>query len=310
MYAFYTVKHGDQLFKILRDAYGPADFLSRKQEMIDFVKVNNPQIKSIDLIYPGQILALPQHEKQPADTCTAARLPPAIDPGAAVKLGEIAKTIGNLSPDAQKFASTFGTRFLTQTGTDFIAQVEKTVTASIPDLRRIPLSYFQKHAGTITANQYNYQRTVSVARIQKRLGFLEPLVFNTRKANEVLQVDRFAPNRVHQHIQQLKSFERIGKLARYGGGLVKAFDFSTTMTAAHQATKREDRIGILADYAGSVAGALVFTAVVGTPAGWVGLAAVALGGAVVSATAGALAETALEGLLAGSWKDPLSQFLD
>lgn len=314
MYGFYEVKPGDQLFKILRDAYGTGEFLDRKNEMVQFVLANNPGIKDINRIYPGQIIMLPLHEDPDRRVCSVVQLPPVADATAVEKLGLIPSTLKRMSGEGRALAGTFGVQTLQNGGTTFIDAVGKSVTKAIPELRRIPLEYFRKEAGTSTVGRYNYVRSKSIRTIESKLGFLEPLVFNTKKATEVLRVDRHAPNRIHQYVKTLDGFERIGKVAKYakygGGAVLKAIDIGVAVDKYRMAEKKEDKIGIVADWAGSVGTALAFSLLVATPVGWTGLVVVAVAAAAASMAGGAVVETLAEGVLADNWQNPVAQLID
>lgn len=52
---FYTVKKGDYLSKIAKEMYGDAS----KYPII--FEANKPMLKDPDLIYPGQVLIIPEH---------------------------------------------------------------------------------------------------------------------------------------------------------------------------------------------------------------------------------------------------------
>ena len=54
---FYTVKKGDYLSKIAKEVYGNAN----KYNLI--FEANKPMLKNPDLIYPGQVLVIPQIDK-------------------------------------------------------------------------------------------------------------------------------------------------------------------------------------------------------------------------------------------------------
>ena len=51
---FYTVKSGDTLSKIAKEFYGDA------MKYDDIFQANTPMLKDPDLIYPGQVLRIPQ----------------------------------------------------------------------------------------------------------------------------------------------------------------------------------------------------------------------------------------------------------
>jgi hypothetical protein len=68
--SFYQVRSNDQIYRILRDHYGANGFLRDQSAMIKAFQANNPQIRNIDMIHPGQVIMLPDLSATwfPADT--------------------------------------------------------------------------------------------------------------------------------------------------------------------------------------------------------------------------------------------------
>jgi nucleoid-associated protein YgaU len=54
-----TVTHGDNLIHMVRDVYGNACDATQLKMRLDLVRQNNPQIKNVDLILPGEKITFP-----------------------------------------------------------------------------------------------------------------------------------------------------------------------------------------------------------------------------------------------------------
>ncbi len=62
-----TVAPGDTLSHLVRDVYGFADSALQLKMRLEKVRQNNPQIKDIDRIIPGEKVFFPSSAKGPFD---------------------------------------------------------------------------------------------------------------------------------------------------------------------------------------------------------------------------------------------------
>lgn len=312
---YHIVQPGDALFRILRDTYGATRFLQEKDQMLAYVKANNPHIEDVNRIFPGQVIMLPVEGDPSALICVADQPPSPMAPAQATSAAELATELTAMTSAEYGVVKTFGQKVVDNAAGTFVEQVGKAATQSRFAMEKIVRDYYTMQSGQMTRGQYNYARNVQIAQIQGKMGVLEPLFINksgaqASSARQVLRIDRTAAVRPHQHLDQIRNMRGIAKTAKIGGRVLKGISLASAGFEFSQARTKADRIGIVADVAGGLAGAALAVVIVGTPAGWVGIALVFAAGTVGGIAGGTTAETLAEGWLADNWKTPIQQFLD
>lgn len=266
--SFYQVRPGDQLYQILQNHYGPASLLRDQAKVVNIVRANNPGILNIDLIYPGQIIMLP-------DIGTASG--PAAAPSAQVVQGchLISEGLGRKDSDTLGLLNSIDYLKLSQTSADgFVSFVEKTTAAAKSDMRDIALDYYRKEAGSISRSQYNYQRRLNVVRVDMKLGPLHQLINPGKTPGQVLRINPYAAIRPQAILREADQLARIAKRAKIGGVVLQTIDLGHAAFQVHTAPVNSQRTVIvldtLAGLGGGLAGLGLAVVMLGTPVGWVG----------------------------------------
>ncbi|PTM38964.1 colicin-like pore-forming protein [Bosea sp. 124] len=296
--SFYTVASGEQLYRIARNHYGAASFRKDREVIIGLIRGNNPWLTDIDKIRPGQVIMLPSMN-------TSGSCPVTIVANAAT----ISRGILRKDDATKQCLKTINTEdafdYVSSGASGFVDLVEKRMREAGPRIIDVTRQYSQLKGGKITKGQYDYRRRVSLASATKEMGVLRKLVYPDRKLNEVIRIKPHATNRAASILKEVDKIERITKVAKYGGVVLKVVDLGTTYLEYKAAETREERIGVLVDWAGETAGGAIGTVVgvglatmvLATPFGWVGVA-IAIGmSATGTYVGGRAAELVKEDLL-------------
>ncbi|MEM6636053.1 MAG: LysM peptidoglycan-binding domain-containing protein [Pseudomonadota bacterium] len=150
---FHVVQPGDTLFGILRQIYGKSELLSRRAELVAYVRANNPKIKDIDLIRPGQIIKLPRDHDPSASMCQAPQLPESMTQDENSATDRVAESLGAVSREEMAMISTFGTKMLTGSGTHFVDEVGRVAKEATPHVQKIVRDYIKKNYTAYTGGQ-------------------------------------------------------------------------------------------------------------------------------------------------------------
>ncbi|MCY0095787.1 hypothetical protein [Hoeflea ulvae] len=280
-YAFYTVKRNDQLNVILRNHYGNAAFQRDREALVSLVVQNNPTIKNINMIFPNQVIMLP--EFGPSHMAAGSALPatqlPIVQACSVVSGG-----LSSLGPVARDFLSSIDFHKAgAEAGQGFVEFVGKSVENAIPDMRNIALEYYRKESGTITTNQYNYRRSVNVKNVSYKIGPLHQLINPGKSPGQILRIRPNAPIRPQAILKQADQATRITKVAKSGFVILKVASLAEAGASIHLASSNHERTTILLDevsgFVGAAAATAVAVALVGTPVGWIAIAGVIAAGA-------------------------------
>ncbi len=289
---FYEVRQYDQLYQILRQHYGSASFLKDKAGIVRLIQANNPSISNVDLIRPGQIVMLPDLQ-----TATSSSSAPARDIVRSCEL--ISSGLAKHNTSTQALLSSIDFMKINQAGAEgFVSFVDKTTKAAHSDLYKIALNYYRKEAGTISRNQYNYQRSLSVKHVAYKLGPLHQLINPGQKPGQVLRIQPHAAIRPQAILDQADQLARISRTAKIGGVVLSAGLMGITAAQIHQADRNTDRSVLLLDtvtgLGGQLAGTALAVLVIGTPAGWLSLALILTTGIVGNLAADAIGKVIQE----------------
>ena len=277
---YYKVRQGDELFRIMRDHYGDAGFLKDKQALVAALRANNPHIPDIDRIYPGQVIMFP-------DTPRAAEGLVCLAPPDALASGHLAREMATL--DAPLFDSlvAIGDSTVTRTLTGGVmSHLDIAAGKAIKSAQDIAPAYWDMRARKITRGQYDYARRIAVKEVDGHLGLYRKVITPGKTAAKVLRIDRTSELRTNKIASEIADLKRIGKTARQGATILKYAEIPITAAKVHMASSNKERSVIVIRDGSSIAmglgaGALAVV-IFGTPAGWVGIAAVAVVGIVGS----------------------------
>ncbi|TRL40523.1 hypothetical protein [Rhizobium straminoryzae] len=280
-YVFYTVKSGDQLLKIIRDHHGEAKFLAQKNNLIEDFKKCNPLVTNINLIHPGQVIMLPRFTQGEAHQ--------GINHSDVISCQAVSQNLSRHEPD---FLESIGSLALTElperAGDEFIKRVKKATEDAVPEMRKIALNYYRKESGSITRNQYDYRRKVSILEINRRVGSLHKLITPQKSISEILRIKPHEIKRTQGILSEIEKYARVSKVAKHGGAILAVANVIETAAEVHTAESNEERTVIVLDtVAGILGGSAVGLLMVGTPVGWIGMAML-----VAASTAGSVAAQA------------------
>jgi hypothetical protein len=167
-------------------------------------------------------------------------------------------------------------------GEGFISYVENAMVDSRREMNRIALQYYRKESGTISRNQYDYRRSVSIKKVEMRLGPLHQLINPGRTPGQVLRIAPNAAYRTQNILNEAEQLARISRLAKNGGVVLRWASFVGSAAQIHLASCNYERTAILLDtvtgFGGALAGTAIAVALLGTPVGWIGMAVVISGG--------------------------------
>lgn len=282
--SFYSVRHGDELFRILRAHYGDQRFLENQKNLLDVIRANNPEIPNPDLIYPGQIIALPRIFSE-LDSV------PEMPREMAAEANEVSRTLKNIDKDALDLLSAFDKDKLIASaaktiGDGYIEMVKHAGDKAVEEIKTIRASYLDMHSDRITRGQYDGRRKVAIKQYNRQVGPLRHLMSPGKKTGEVLRAKANSSTPLIRHSEMARNWSRAVKVAKTGVWVLRAADVATTAAEIKYAGSDEERTTILLDSVGSLAGgvaavgAVVF--LVGTPTGWIAMAGMALVGGVGS----------------------------
>lgn len=274
--ALYTIRPGDQLFAIMRNHYGNAAFMEDRTALVERVQKNNPHIPNINMIFPGQVVALP-------DITTVGDEIPLLSQPEREATAHVCREIEHVDPATRGIMPIFDSeKVLSATGGGYIKFVEDATSNAIGDVKRVGLSYYQMKAGTITRNQYNHVRNVALKNADAKLG---PLRAGFTPGKTAHQAIRIRPNdavRTAAVLDEIKMLDRTMRLAKGGAVILQIANIANTANQVHNAQSNQERTVIVLDtvatLAGGAAGTAIAVALVGTPVGWLAIAGIAAAG--------------------------------
>lgn len=274
---FYRIRENDQIYRILSSHYGGAIFLRDRSRVVQIFQANNPQVSNIDMIYPGQVIMLPELSA----TSLAVGMPPR---EVVQSCRIISEGLSRYDTPALDFIKSVDFMKIAEPGVDgFLSYVEKAMTDSRSAMKNIALQYYRKESGTISRNQYNYRRAINVKRVDMRLGPLHQLINPGKTPAQVLRIDPNAAYRTHNILTEAKKLAKISRLAENGVVVLNVVSIAGAGAQVHLASSNSERTVILLDtvagIGGAIAGGALAVALLGTPAGWIGIAVV-IGGHV------------------------------
>lgn len=281
----HEVKHGDELFRIVREHYGHGTFLNDKQAIMDAIASNNPHIRDIDRIYPGQLIALPDIDgsRQSLPVFTPSQNRHAQDLIEELSCtNEITRSVltglantPSVSPSLGAVGGVYGA--FQKAATDAVKYVEK--------LNRLYSSFKQ---GDITKGAYDYRRVKIINAMDKNLGGFRTHAFSKNPIDKVKssrEILRFSTSGKGATQSMTLGISRLNKTiarVRAGGILLIGLQLAGAATRLKQAQTSQQKTAIVTETSGSLIGGIaagaLFALAVGTPVGWVGLAGVAIVG--------------------------------
>lgn len=285
--SIHIIRPGDEIFRVLRDHYGEGAFLEDKQKLVDAFQRNNKHIVNVDQIYPGQCIVLPDMAPEKKEL-------PLMGPEAQRRSSDFIEALGGTSSISQAVMSDISASLPLKLGMDsaggVLGSFERAAARAIEDTKDLKRLWESQRSGDIKRSFYNTERVKVIHRMDSNLGGFRPHAFAERPSPKMApsrELMRFSTSGKGPTAQMTRSIRNlnkaVGRLKIQGGILI----FAQVGTAGYdlsQADTEREKTGIIVETGGSIlgsiaAGALV-TLAVGTPAGWLGLAGVAIAGMV------------------------------
>lgn len=292
--SIYKVSNGDTLFGILKGHYGHAGFEENRQEIVTSVLSNNPRITDIDLIFPGQLIVVPdvrasdsaRLELEPAQKQRSKEVTTELEGAGDVAHGLLMDLAGSGT-----FKGSLGA------GGAVYSSFESAARKAVSDHKMLEELYkkFKADEG-LTRNQYNYQRRKIINAMDKNLGAYRDPIFRdklTQKALPTRRIMQFNTNGKGPTDGMIKAASKLSRgtmRLRVGGGILSVASVGLAGYEAYHTENKRERVGILLDAGGSLAGGLIAGAAVAamfTPVGWIGIAGIAVAGSVAGSVSGA-----------------------
>ncbi|MEO0979191.1 MAG: hypothetical protein AAFY24_18125 [Pseudomonadota bacterium] len=300
----HEVKYGDELFRIVREHYGHGAFLNDKQAIMGAIASNNPHIRDIDRIYPGQLIVLPDIEG--ARHSLPVFTPPQNRHAQNVikELSCISETTRNVlsglanTPSASPTLGAVGGVYgaFRKAATDAVKNVD--------DLNRLYATYKQ---GGHTRGAYDARRVKIINAMDKNLGGFRTHAFSknpidkVKPSREILRFSTSGKGATQSMTNGISRLNNTVARVRIGGILLIGIEVAGAATRLKQAETNQQKTAIVTATGGSLIGGIaagaVFAFAFGTPVGWVGLAGVAIFGAAGGALGGKVMETLGDELL-------------
>lgn len=220
---FYRVQQNDQLFKIVREHYGSAAFLSNKDDIVATVLSNNPDIRNIDRIFPGQVIMLPDMTAQDA----AVRAAPHERNNMMInKASKMSRELTLMSEEETDFVRSINFANVAKSTTagmaeGFIKQVANITQDSSEHIHKIVRDHWRMQSGMISPYQNWDRRVRHIQSLDKQLGVLQTVIHPNRSIWEVLRLDRADGIRPYANLEdEINKLKRINSMARNGGAIL------------------------------------------------------------------------------------------
>lgn len=277
--SFYKVRPRDQVFRIMQSHYGHATFAARREEIITTFQNQNPHIKDINLIRPGQVLALPGTPNGRG----AFNINPVLRsqvPQVAECLSQTADTV------ADAMAAITAEQLAKGAGSSFVSYVKEQSNQATKSFESVIQNYDAKSSGQITKGQYDGRRIKYMGKYDRDLGALKALHRPTQASRAVLHIKPNASVPASALIKEAGTMSRILKTASRGVVILRAATIAETSVKVMSAPSGSGQakllagtaVGTLGGVIGGVAGTLAFGAMIASPAGWVMIGGVMLAG--------------------------------
>lgn len=264
---FHHVTPGDTLSGIINSYYpGQAN---RMQDKIKQILIDNPSIKSPDVIKPGQLVVL---RTASSTMCLA--------PIDLNETNKVKHLWAGMSPQTQKAVKETapiynGLSLGLAGGGTALFTLEKTLKSNMSLLKGVPDAYHQYKSGTITKYEFDKIRTAKLNLYTKNIGpIINKGIYGDAKVKNAF---RLPPGRslnatksMTQHLTKLSTISKVatrGSVVLLGAGLISScYQVSKAETFTEKNVIAVETIASTGF--GLVAGGILTVMLVGTPVGW------------------------------------------
>ncbi|PJI84240.1 hypothetical protein BC777_3780 [Yoonia maricola] len=277
--SFYKVRPSDQVYRILQAHYGHAAFMQRRDEIIAVFGQQNPHIKDINIIRPGQVLALPGAP----DGKGAFTVNPVIR-------SQVPLVAQNLSmaadPVTDALADITAGKLAKGAGGSFVKYVSTQSEIASKSFAQVARNHQAKSLLQISKGQYDGRRIKYMGKYDRDLGALKALHRPAQSSRAVLHVKPGASVPAAALIKEANTMGRIVKTASRGVVILRVASIADTSMQVVSQTSGSGQAKVLAGAAGGfaggliggVAGTMIFGAMIASPVGWVMIGGIMLAG--------------------------------
>ncbi|WP_298983880.1 hypothetical protein [uncultured Roseibium sp.] len=281
----HEVQHGDELFKIVRDHYGHGTFLNDKQGIVDAVTSNNPHIRDINKIYPGQLIALPNivgdRRAIPAFTPIQNRCTQEV-------VGELSRTNGITRSILSGLANTPSAAPSLDAAGGIYGSFQRAASGAVKNVDELNRLYSDYRQHSISKGAYDYRRIKILNAMDKNLGGFRTHAFSknpldkVKSSREILRFSTSGKGATQSMTNGISRLNNTVSRVKIGGGLLIGLQLASATTRLREAQTSQQKTAVVTETGGSIIGGIaagaLFAVAVGTPVGWVGLAGVAIAG--------------------------------
>lgn len=279
--SFYTVEHGDQLYRILQEHYGPQSFFENREDILSAFRQNNPHVSNIDLIFPGQTFVLADSKRG------GLILPATLDKASCAAVPAISAELSSASPQVrQAWSHLTAERVASDVGTSYVNYIKSQSKVSLDAIKKVSSNYENKLSASITKGQYDGRRIKLMTEYDRSLGAMKPLHRPLSSSRAVLHIKPQASIPTQSLLTETQTVKRYLSTASKGVVVLQIADlaqFGTEVATAPSGSHQADlamRKGssMLGAYVGGAMGGLIFGALISNPVGWVAIAGIVLSG--------------------------------
>lgn len=163
---------------------------------------------------------------------------------------------------------------------------------NVGELKKLDGLYQDYKSGSLSKGQYDYRRKKLLEVVAKNLGPTEKLLFNGRKAREVMRISR--KGGVPATVALKKNTDKLAKLSKVaakGGTVLTAINLGLACEQIARANTKAKKNEILVETAASTvvglaSGIVISLVVLATPVGWIGAIALGIASSGVSYASG------------------------
>lgn len=281
----HQVQHGDELFRIVREHYGHGAFLNDKQGIVDAVTSNNPHIRDIDRIYPGQLIALPSivgdRKAMPAFTPLQNRCTQEV-------VGELSLTTGITRSILSGIANTPSVAPSLDAAGGIYGAFHKAASDAVKNVDELNRLYSDYRQQSISKGAYDYRRIKIINAMDKNLGGFRTHAFSknpldkVKSSREILRFSTSGKGATQSMTNGISRLNKTVSRVKVGGVLLIGLQLASATTRLREAQTSQQKTAVVTETGGSIIGGIaagaLFAMAVGTPVGWVGLAGVAIAG--------------------------------
>ena len=281
----HEVQHGDELFRIVRNHYGHGAFLNDKQRIMEAVASNNPHIRDIDRIFPGQLIALPAIGPEQGSM-------PIFSPSQGRRSREVIEELSRTNNTTRSVLSGVANTPSIGMGLDAAGGVYKAFETAaknaVKDVDKLNRLHAGFKNGSMTKGAYDYRRVKIINAMDKNLGgfrthaFAKNPIDKVKSSREILRFSTSGKGATQAMTSGIGRLNNTLSRVRGGGGVLLGLQVASASVRLNEAQTSQQKTAVVTETGGAVLGSFaagaLFAVAVGTPVGWVGLAGVAIAG--------------------------------